>query len=141
MSFNIFAPQNERSMIRKNTVRNMDIPRPHFQMCLIAVNASMVVIPIVDVTAMPYAAARFPEVLKLSISPTVQTKSSQFILGMYICPLSLSDVCRTLILGRYPSCRAWNVNENAPEMTACEAITVAKVASITRGYKAHCGAR
>ena len=31
--------------------------------------------------------------------------------------------------GRKPSCTAWRVTEKAPEMTACEAMTVAAVAS------------
>ena len=43
--------------------------------------------------------------------------------------------------GRYPSCTAWRVSENAPEITACEAITVAIVVSTTSGIVAHAGAR
>jgi hypothetical protein len=34
---------------------------------------------------------------------------------------------------------AWRVAEYAPLMTACEAITVAAVASPTIGYSAHSG--
>ena len=41
--------------------------------------------------------------------------------------------------GRKPSCTAWRVTEKAPEMTACEAITVATVASTTIGIRAQCG--
>jgi hypothetical protein len=35
--------------------------------------------------------------------------------------------------GQYPNCMAWLVSEKAPEITACEAITVATVASKTSG--------
>ena len=41
--------------------------------------------------------------------------------------------------GRKPSCTAWRVTENAPEMTACEAITVATVASPIIGIRPQCG--
>ena len=41
--------------------------------------------------------------------------------------------------GRKPSWMACLVIENAPEITACEAITVAAVASTTIGTSAHCG--
>jgi len=42
--------------------------------------------------------------------------------------------------GQYPSCIACRVTENAPEITACEAITVAMVDRISKGYKAQVGA-
>ena len=35
--------------------------------------------------------------------------------------------------GSWPSCTAWRVIENTPEITACEAMTVAIVASTTSG--------
>ena len=41
--------------------------------------------------------------------------------------------------GRKPSCIAWRVTLNAPEITACEAITVASVARITIGICAQLG--
>ena len=41
--------------------------------------------------------------------------------------------------GRKPSWTAWRVTENAPEITACEAITVASVASATIGIRLQCG--
>ena len=41
--------------------------------------------------------------------------------------------------GRYPSCTAWCATENAPVITACEAITVAAVASSTIGRRPHSG--
>ena len=44
------------------------------------------------------------------------------------------DVCRMLIRGRNPSWITCCVTENAPEMTACEAITVATVASTTIAF-------
>ncbi len=42
--------------------------------------------------------------------------------------------------GQYPIWIAARVSENVPEMTACDAITVAQVASTTRGMSAHDGA-
>jgi hypothetical protein len=48
-------------------------------------------------------------------------------------------VCWIRSRGRKPSCTAWRVTENAPEITACEAITVATVASSTIGIRAQCG--
>jgi N-acetylmuramic acid 6-phosphate (MurNAc-6-P) etherase len=41
--------------------------------------------------------------------------------------------------GRKPSRRACRDTENAHEMTACEAMTVATVASTTIGRRAQCG--
>ena len=41
--------------------------------------------------------------------------------------------------GRKPSWTAWRVTEKAPEMTACEAITVAIVASTTIGMRLQSG--
>ena len=41
--------------------------------------------------------------------------------------------------GRYPIWAACWVSENAPEMTACEAMTVAAAARITIGIRAHPG--
>ena len=41
--------------------------------------------------------------------------------------------------GRKPSWTAWRVTEKAPEMTACEAITVAIVASTTIGIRLQSG--
>ncbi len=41
--------------------------------------------------------------------------------------------------GNCPSCTACWVMENTPVMTACEAMMVAKVASMTIGRCAQCG--
>ena len=35
--------------------------------------------------------------------------------------------------GNWPSCTAWRVMEKTPEITACEAMTVATAASATMG--------
>jgi hypothetical protein len=40
-------------------------------------------------------------------------------------------VWRIVTRGKRPSCTAWRVSEKAPEMSACEAITVAAVAIAT----------
>ncbi len=42
--------------------------------------------------------------------------------------------------GMYPSWMACSVMENAPEITACEAITVASVDNATKGINAQLGA-
>ena len=57
----------------------------------------------------------------------------QLTTGTYTCPISLDEVCRIRRRGRKPSATACRVTENAPEMTACDAITVASVASTTIG--------
>ncbi len=46
---------------------------------------------------------------------------------------------RIVSRGRKPSWTAWRVTEKAPEMTACEAITVATVASATIGIRPQSG--
>ena len=46
---------------------------------------------------------------------------------------------RIVSRGRKPSATAWRVTENAPEITACEAITVATVASTTIGIRLQSG--
>jgi hypothetical protein len=48
-------------------------------------------------------------------------------------------VWRIVRRGRKPSETAWRVTENAPEITACDAITVANVASTTIGIRLHSG--
>ena len=48
-------------------------------------------------------------------------------------------MCRTVRRGRNPSCTAWRVTENAPEITAWEAMIVATVASATIGMRAQWG--
>ena len=50
-----------------------------------------------------------------------------------------SEVWRIRSSGRKPSATACRVTENAPEITACDAITVARVASTTTGSSAHDG--
>ncbi len=41
--------------------------------------------------------------------------------------------------GLKPSCEAWRVSENTAEISACDATTVASVASTTIGYSAQDG--
>ena len=92
-------------------------------------------------TAIPYADARFVDDLNPNTRPSVASISSQLISGTYTCPFSCADVWRMSNRGAYPSCTACCVSENAPEMIACEAMTVAIVATTTSGYSAHDGAR
>ena len=48
--------------------------------------------------------------------------------GRKMCPIASREVCTTCMRGTKPSWMAWRVTENAPEITACEAITAAAVA-------------
>ena len=41
---------------------------------------------------------------------------------------------------KYPRRTAWRVSEKTPEITACEAMTVARVARISSGISAQSGA-
>jgi hypothetical protein len=50
-------------------------------------------------------------------------------------------VCTTFSRGRSPERLACRVTENAPEITAWEAITVARAANTTNGIRAQPGAR
>jgi len=52
---------------------------------------------------------------------------------MYIWPIARAEVCRIVIRGSSPSWMACRVIEYAPEMVACDAITVAAVASTIIG--------
>ena len=45
----------------------------------------------------------------------------------------------TLIRGQKPNCTACRASENAPEITACEAMMVARVARPTLGNRNHPG--
>ena len=48
-------------------------------------------------------------------------------------PISVAEVWRISMRGRRPSCTAWRAMENTPEITACDAMMVATVASSTSG--------
>ena len=67
------------------------------------------------------------------------TSSAVLTAGTKIWPISRSDVCSTRMRGRKPSCIAWLVIEYTPEITACDAITVAAVESTTIGSSAQSG--
>ena len=73
----------------------------------------------------PYAAARCAEVWKISTVEITATYCTIVITGMKIWPRTRTDVWITRMRGRSPSCIAWRATEYAPEMTACDAITVA----------------
>jgi hypothetical protein len=93
----------------------------------------------VAVTATPYAPARFDEEPKPTTAAITAAHSSQFTEGMYTCPISRAEVWTMVMRGRKPSCTACLVSENAPEIVACDAITVAAVASAIIGYRAQPG--
>ena len=63
----------------------------------------------------------------------------QFAAGTYTWPTSSRLVCRTTRRGRKPSRIAWRVTENAPLITAWEAMIAATVDRITIGISAQLG--
>ena len=87
----------------------------------------------IPVTAMPYAVASALEDLKISTIRATPTPRSAFMLGTYICPRSVAEVWRISMRGNCPSCTACLLIENTPEITACEAMIAAIVASATSG--------
>src|SRR5271167_4760785 len=101
---------------------------------------SMVVSSMVDATAIPYAAARLSEDLKKTTRKKTAANSERLMNGTYTCPISCVDVWTIGMRGRNPSCTACLVMENAPEITACDAMIVAAVAKITSGTSAQPGA-
>jgi hypothetical protein len=93
----------------------------------------------VPVTATPYAGASAVEEPNPTTSTTTATARARLIPGRYTWRSWLRDVWRMLIRGRNPSWIACRVRLNAPEITACDAITVATVARTTIGTCAHAG--
>ena len=93
----------------------------------------------VPVTAMPYAEASASD--ERNASTRISTPSSSAVLtcGRKICPSSVVEVWVTVMRGRKPSCMHCRAMENAPEISAWLAITVATVASTTRHSRSDSG--
>ena len=70
---------------------------------------------------------------------TTAKKMPQLTAGTYTCPISWCEVWRMVSRGRKPRPTAWRVTEKAPEITACEAMTVANVARTTIGIRLQSG--
>ncbi len=70
----------------------------------------------------------------------IATSRKRLIQGTKIWPAVSSEVCLICMRGAKPSCTAWRVTENAPEITACDAMTAAAVARPIIGYSAQSGA-
>jgi hypothetical protein len=83
------------------------------------------VITIVIVTAIPYAAASALDDPKPMTIKMVATINAQFDLRDVDLPISCDDVCSMSRRGAYPSWIACCVSENAPEISACEAMIAA----------------
>ena len=77
-----FAPKKIRSTAKNTPVTDPAFNRLQPHRSRVTTYASNVVITIVVVTAMPYAAARFVDDSKPSTRPTVANMSSQLISGM-----------------------------------------------------------
>jgi hypothetical protein len=88
---------------------------------------------IVPVTAMPYAAARRDELPANSTTAIQAHMRRKFTTGTKICPSVAAEVCTMVTRGTNPSCTACCVSENAPEIRAWDATTVARVAISTIG--------
>src|ERR1700680_3018225 len=101
---------------------------------------SSVVRSIVDATAMPYADARLSDDLKNTTRNTTAANSDRLMNGTKTCPISCVDVWTMGTRGKKPSCTACLVIENAPEITAWDAMMVAAVARMTSGKSAQPGA-
>ena len=101
---------------------------------------SSVVTYIVPMTATPYADASALELWNASTNRITQTNRKPLAAGTKICPLASADVCSTRTRGNRSSWTASRVSENAPEMTACDAITVAAVDNSTRNDSVPSGA-
>ena len=97
-------------------------------------------IVIAPVTAIPYALVRLDEVRKNSTRTITIVISSQLMSGMEIWPAVEALVCSMRSRGTKPSWIACWVTENAPEITAWLAITVAMVARMTSGKRRLSGA-
>ena len=81
---------------------------------------------------MPYALESPCEERKARMSTSAPTHNSQFTPGTYTCPLcSLVYVC--VRRGSSPNRWACIDTLNAPAITACDAMIVARVARITTG--------
>ncbi len=139
-NFRAFAAKNGTSMIKRTMSRTLTKRADQSQLYRATEQARIVVITIVPVTAIPYAAARLLDSLNAITTTMTATNSIQLINGKYICPASLSEVCLIVMPGRYPRRTACRVNEKTPDITAWEAMTVANVASITIGTRAQFGA-
>ena len=77
-----------------------------------------------------------PKPITVAITATI---SARFTHGRKIWPIASREVCTTCMRGTKPSWIAWRVTVKAPEITACEAITVEAVASAIIGYSAQSG--
>ena len=103
--------------------------------------SSRVVTLIVMVTAIPYAEVSAAELRKVSTKAITATAIRTLIAGTKICPDAVAEVCTTRNRGRRPSRPACWTALNIPEITACDAITVAAVARIVVGRVAQLGTR
>ena len=87
----------------------------------------------VPVTVRPYATTRRDEDWKISTVAATPMNMISVITGTLICPRIVFEVWTIGRRGRSPICIACWASEYMPEITACEAITVATVASTTIG--------
>src|ERR1700744_2546119 len=90
---------------------------------------------------MPNANASAAEDLQGTTSVSTEIIRSQLIHGTYTWPIVSSEVGTIRSRGRYPSWTAWRATENAPVITAWDAITVAAVARNTSGQRPQVGTR
>ena len=75
----------------------------HFQRSMATTESRIVVMTIVPVTAMPYAAASALDDRKPTVMSTVQMARNQFTCGTYTWPIAMDEVCWMSRRGAYPS--------------------------------------
>src|SRR5262245_11777207 len=92
-TFTRFAPKSEMSTARKTTATQMTTHLGHFHRSTATTESNIVVMTIVPVTAMPYAAANALDDRKPTVISTVQIARNQFTCGTYTWPIDIDEVC------------------------------------------------
>ena len=77
----------------------------------------------------------------MSTVPATPTNITNVTIGTVIWPLTVFEVCSTRMRGIHPSLIACWATVNMPEITACEAMMVASVASTIIGTRSCDGTR
>ncbi len=131
--------KNDSSTIQNSAASSASFHGRVFQSACATATNRVVSSTNVPVTAMPYRSVNRVEERNTSTSTITPTINAQLTIGTKICP-SVSDVCTTRTRGRKPSWTAWRTTENAPLITAWDAITEVSVARTTSGSWAQVGA-
>ena len=91
--FTRLAPKSEISTARKISATPITAGFGHFHRSMATTDSNSVVMTIVPVTAIPYAAARALDDWKPMVMSTVQMARNQFTCGTYTWPIAMDEVC------------------------------------------------